>query len=73
MVIVPTTDANQMKLKDLIAPNQTDVKAREMKYPLIMDKKNRSIGKRTKVSAQKVVVRDSKTGVVYGRRSIIQK
>ncbi len=62
-----------MKLKELIAPNQTDVKAREMKYPLVMDKKNRKIGLRTKVSAQKVVVRDTKTGVVYGRRSIIQK
>lgn len=62
-----------MKLHSLIAPNQTDVKAREMKYPLIMDKKNARIGARRKVSAQKVVVRDTKTGVVYGRRSIIQK
>lgn len=62
-----------LELHSLIAPNQTDIKGHEMKYPSMMDKKNRNIGKKTKMSPQTVIVRDTKTGVVYGRRSIIQK
>ena len=55
-----------MKLKDLFEQH-------EMTYPLQLDKKNRSIGKKTKVSNQKVTLRDTKTGKSYGSKTIIQK
>jgi len=55
-----------MTLKDLF-------EVREMTYPLQMDKKNIGIGKRTKVSNQKVTIRDTKTGKSYGSKTLIQK
>jgi len=56
-----------MKLKELIAPNQSDVKATEMTYPDMY----KPI-KRTTPTRQMVVYRDTKTGKVYGRRTIFQ-
>lgn len=60
-----------MKLKDLYTPNQSDKKAKEMSLPNYMD--NKDAGSKTKVRKEKVVVRDSKTGRVYGMRTVIQK
>jgi hypothetical protein len=60
-----------MKLKDLYKPNQSDKGAVEMSYPNYM--KNRKVGGKTKTRKEKVVVRDSKTGRVYGMRTVIQK
>lgn len=62
-----------MKLKQLIAPNQSDIKARAMTYPNVYAPENRGIGKKSGVTLQTVIVRDSKTGQVYGRRTIPQK
>lgn len=59
--------------KDLIAPNELDKKSKEMKYPNVYDKKNRGIGAKTKISTQTIIARNTKTGQVYGRRSIAQK
>lgn len=68
-----------MKIFDIISkqsiytPNQSDIGAIEMKYPNVYDKKNIDMGSRTKISKQKVIVRDSKTGKVWGMRTIYQK
>ncbi len=61
-----------MKVRELIGPSSTDKGASEMKYPNVYDKKNRNVGARKKVRKDMVVVRDSKTGRVYGRRTIYQ-
>lgn len=60
-----------MKVEQLIRPNQSDKKAKEMKYPNFYTDKGQ--GKKTGVRREKVVVRDSKTGKVYGRRTVWQK
>lgn len=60
-----------MKVKQLIAPNQSDKKAKEMGLPSFYI--NKDAGAKTAVRREKVVVRDSKTGKVYGRRTILQK
>ena len=62
-----------MKVKELIKPNTLDIKASEMRYPNIYDIKNLNYGKRKKLRYEKVTVRDSKTGKIYGRRTIVQK
>lgn len=59
--------------KSLIKPNQFDRTAREMKYHNTMDKAFRNMGARKKVRAEKVVIRDTHTGKIYGRRTIMQK
>lgn len=60
-----------MKVAELIAPNQSDKKAKEMGLPNFYTDKDQ--GKKTAVRREKVVVRDSKTGKVYGRRTVLQK
>lgn len=60
-----------MKVKELIAPNQSDKKAVEMTYPNVY--KNKKIGGKKGARREKVVVRDSNTGKVYGRRTVVQK
>lgn len=63
-----------MKLRELISPSAFDKKAKKVVKLLgIYDKKNLNIGADTTVSAQTVVVKDTKTGVVSGRRTIYQK
>ena len=60
-----------MKVQQLIAPNQSDKKATEMGLPSFYT--NKDAGAKKKVRREKVVVRDSKTGKVYGRRTVLQK
>lgn len=60
-----------MLVEELIAPNEFDRKGTEMKYPNMYA--NPGIGRKTKVSAKTVSIRDSKTGKVYGRRTIYSK
>jgi len=63
-----------MKLKELISPSEFDRRARKnVTLPGIYDKKNLNIGAKTDVEAQTVVVKDTKTGVIYGRRTLFQK
>jgi len=61
-----------MKVAELIAPSSSDESAVEMSYPNVYDSKNRNYGARDKVRKEKATIRDSKTGKVYGRRTIIQ-
>lgn len=60
-------------IKQYIEPNEFDRTGRPMKYHNTMDKKRRGVGAKTKVRPETVVVKDSKTGKVYGRRTLIQK
>ena len=66
-----------MKVRDIISekalytPNQSDKRAKEMVYPNVY--KNKDVGGKTGVRKEKVVVRDSKTGRVYGMRTVVQK
>lgn len=63
-----------MKLRELIKPNELDQKGKKaLPLPGIYDKKNRDIGARKGVEVATVEVKDTKTGVVYGRRSLYQK
>ena len=57
--------------EELVKPNSFDEKGKEMKLPNVYDEKD--VGSKSKLSAQTVVVRNSKNGKVYGRRTIIQK
>ncbi len=66
-----------MKVKDILSekhlytPNQSDEGAKEMDYPNVYT--NKDIGGKTKLRKEKVVVRNSKNGVVYGMRTLVQK
>lgn len=62
-----------MKLKDLIEPNELDLKGSPLKLPSIYDKKNINIGAGTKIQVSTAEIKDTKTGVVYCRRSLYQK
>lgn len=53
--------------------NQFDKTAVTMKFNNTMDPKQRDIGAKTKVRAEKVQIKDSKTGKVYGTRTLMQK
>jgi len=57
--------------KDLAQTNDLDAKGKEMKLPNQYEVKD--IGGKDKISAQTTVVKDTKTGKVYGRRTIHQK
>ena len=57
--------------KDLAQHNDLDNKS--SKYKLRDMYKDKDIGRKTKVTAQSVEVKDSKTGKIYGRRSFHQK
>ena len=61
-----------MKIAELLPPSSSDTGAVDMSYPNVYDRKNRDYGARKKIRKEKVTVRDSKTGKVYGRRTIIQ-
>jgi len=62
-----------MKVLELIKPAGLALKASEMTYPNVYDKKNRDFGKRSKIRPERVTVRDSKTGKIYGYRVLFQK
>jgi len=64
---------SSMKVKELIKPNEIAVKAADMSYPNVYDKKNRDYGRRTKTRTERVTIRDSKTGKIYGYRTVVQK
>jgi len=57
--------------QSLIEPNVFDRKGKKMTYPNVY--RNKSVGGKETVSAQTVEVKDSKTGKIYGRRTIYQK
>jgi hypothetical protein len=66
--------AFNMKIRELIKPNDFDKKAKgELKLLDVNAKANLFIGDKKEVTAQTVVVRNSKTGEVVGRRTIYQK
>ena len=44
----------------------------EMHYPNVYDPKNRDYGKRSKLRSEKVTIKSSKTGKVYGTKTIHQ-
>lgn len=66
-----------MKLEDLFekddlnVQNDIDKHSKEMTYPNVYDKHD--YGKSTKTSRQKVLVKDTKTGRVYGARMLWQR
>lgn len=60
-------------MKQLIKPNEFDKSGTEMKYHNVMDKKRRGVGAKTKMRPETVTVKDTKTGRVYGRRTLVQK
>lgn len=53
--------------------NEFDKTAVPMKNPPTMDKRWRGVGGRTKIRPEKVTIRDTNTGKVYGTRTLIQK
>jgi hypothetical protein len=59
--------------KQYIEPSAFDRKGTEMKYHNTLDKKRRGVGAKTKTRPETVVIRDTKTGKVYGRRTLVQK
>ena len=60
------------EIKQLIKPNELAQNAPEMTTPNVYKKENRGIGAKTKVKTEKVTVKDSKTGKIYGYRTVIQ-
>jgi len=58
---------------EYIKPSEFDKTGTPMKYHNTMDKKRRGVGAKTKVRPETVVIKDSKTGKVYGRRTLVQK
>lgn len=60
------------EIKQLIQPNISDNQASEMTTPNVYDVKNRGIGAKTTAKREKVTVKDSKTGKIYGRRTVVQ-
>lgn len=66
----------RMKLEEiaqLVAPNVLDKKSKKKLPPHPDQYKEKDAGAKEKVSVQTVVVKDTNTGKVYGRRSIHQK
>jgi len=59
--------------KQLIKPNEFDKVGKKMKYNNTMDKKRRGVGSQTGTRAETVTIKDSNTGKIYGRRTLIQK
>lgn len=63
-----------MKRSDYPAKqNEFDKTATPMKYNNTMDPRYRDAGAKTKVRPEKVQIRDSKTGKLYGTRTLVQK
>lgn len=66
--------AFNMKIRELIKPNDFDKKAKgELKLLDVNAKENLFIGAKSEVTAQTVVVKNSNTGQIVGRRTIYQK
>ncbi len=59
--------------KEYIKPSDFDKKGTPMKYHNQMDKKRRAVGASTKMRPETVIIKDTKTGKVYGRRTIVTK
>jgi len=63
-----------MKVKELIKPNNFDKKAKgELKLLDVNAKENLFIGDKKEIEAKTVVVKNSKTGEITGRRTIYTK
>ena len=60
------------KGKHVLTP-WSDFKGKAVKLPGIYDPKNRDIGRLSKVSAQTVVVTNTKTKQILGRRTVFLK
>lgn len=60
-----------MKLCEVINLSPNIVKYPEIKYPNQYG--NENWGKNKKVELKDVIVRDTKTGTIYGRRTIAQR
>lgn len=59
-----------MKVRDIL--NSTVKGAKEMTYPNVYDKKNIDMGARKKLRKEKVTLRNTKTGQIFGARTIVQ-
>ena len=59
-----------MRLNEVLTLTPNPVTHPEITYPNQYDKKN--YGKKKKVELKDVIVRSSKTGTIYGRRTIAQ-
>ena len=57
--------------KQIIVPNDFDKKGKKMTYPNMFRYKD--VGSKSGIRPETVTVRDTKTGKVYGRRTIFQK
>ncbi len=60
------------EIYNLIEPSEVDKGGTEMKYPNVYKEKGK-IGAKTKISKKTVVVRNTATGRIYGRRTIYSK
>ncbi len=60
------------EIYNLIEPSEMDKGGTEMKYPNVYREKGK-IGAKTKISKKTVVLRNSATGSIYGRRTIYSK
>lgn len=61
-----------MKIKHIIDLDKNPVKHKELKLFNMYDNKI-NWGKKYKLETRDVIVRDTKTGTIYGRRAIVQK
>lgn len=60
-----------MKLNEVIDLSNQLVKHAEQKLP--NQYKNENWGKRKKLKTRDVIVRDTNTGTIYGRRTVVDK
>lgn len=60
-----------MKLHEVIDLSGQPVKHAEVKLPSQYDKKN--WGKKRKTETKDIIVRDTNTGKIYGRRTVVQR
>lgn len=60
-----------MKVKEIIKPNELDREGKPMRFPNMY--KEKGFGKSTNVRPETVTIKDTKTGKVWGRRTIMQK
>lgn len=63
----------EAKEKEAIQPNELDRIASPMKLPLQLSKEGKEIGGKTSTRIEKITVKGSNNGKIYGRRSIAQK
>lgn len=60
-----------MLVEEIITPTEFDRRGSKMKIPNFY--KVKDFGRKTKIGIRTISIRDSKTGKVYGRRSIHTK